>query len=124
MSPSISAVAGMSFFAYALMAVIAMTTAAMIAALVAGLAALGRRAAASAPVTAAATRAPATPAAATPPMIAGEIDPAVIAAIAAAVRMTVGDHRIVWIGEAQPMGGWTSEVRQRHHAQHHPHPSH
>lgn len=117
MSPSISAVAGMSFFAYALMAVIAMATAAMISALVAGLAAIGRRATASA----AAARAPA---AAAPPTLAGDIDPAVVAAIAAAVRMTAGDHRIVWIGEAQPMGGWTSEVRQRHHAQHHPHPSH
>ncbi len=116
MSATTSAVVGMSLFSYAMMAVIAMTTAGLIAALVAGLAAIGRRNEAAAAATVAV--------AASAPPAADGIDPAVVAAIAAAVRMVASDHRIVWIGEAQPMGGWTSEVRQRHHALHHPHPTH
>lgn len=105
-----------SFFAYGLMAVIAMATAGFVAALVAGLAAIGRRAGAAAVP---------TPVAERPPTVAPEaargLDPAVVAAIAAAVQAVSGAGRIVYIGETQPMGGWTGEVRQRHHGSHHPH---
>jgi hypothetical protein len=49
------------------------------------------------------------------------IEPAVVAAITAAVHVVASGHRVVWIGEAQPMAGWTSEVRQQHHGSHRPH---
>ena len=102
-------VLALSLFSYGLMAVIAVATAGMISLLVAGLSAAARR-----PQTVA------TPATATP-VEPDEIDPAVVAAISAAVQATVGAHHIVWIGEAPSAGGWTSEVRQKHHGSHRPH---
>lgn len=113
-TPSPAAVAGMALFSYALMAVIAFATAGLIAALVAGLARLDRRSAAAAAKVAAASTVAAAPR--TTP----GIDPAVIAVIAAAVQSVAGGHRIVWIGETPPAGGWTGEVRQRHHGSHQP----
>lgn len=110
-------VIGLSLFSYGLMAVIAFVTAGLIAALVAGLAKFGERRAAvpaAAKSLAAATPAPA-------PTAIGEIYPGVVAAIAAAVQTVAGGHRIVWIGETPPAGGWTGEVRQRHHGSHNPH---
>lgn len=47
----------------------------------------------------------------------GADDLAVIAAIAAAA---FGSHRVVYIGEARPGSGWTSQARTRHHASHSP----
>lgn len=123
---STATVAAMSLLSYALMATIAMATAGMIAALVAGLAAVQRRrdgaaAEAAAPAVAVAVApAPTRPQAVVPG--AEGLDPAVVAAITAAVHMVAGGHRIVWIGEAQPSAGWTSEVRQQHHGSHRPHP--
>ncbi len=108
-----------SLFAFGLMAVIALATAGFISALVAGLAAFGRRSADAA--AAAAAMAP-EPAPAQP--VAEGIDPTVVAVIAAAIQTVAGAHRIVWIGEAQTMGGWTGEVRQIHHGSHHPHHDH
>lgn len=122
---SLGAVVSTSLFAYGLMAVIAFATAGFIAALVAGLAAVGRRA--ERPVAAVETAAPAVvPAAAPPPTgaVAAGIDPSVVVVIAAAVHAMVGAHRIIWIGETPAMGGWTGEVRQRHHGSHHPHIDH
>lgn len=120
MTGNLPAVIQMSLFSYALMAAIAMVTAGLIAALVAGLASVGRRHAAAAPVAVVAPPPPVVQA----PAPSGRLDPTVVAVIAAAVRAMGGEHRIVWIGEAQPMGGWTSEVRQRHHSSHHPHHDH
>ncbi|NLH82980.1 MAG: hypothetical protein GX458_19365 [Phyllobacteriaceae bacterium] len=111
-----AAVAGISLFSYLLMAVIALATAGLIAALVAGLARLEQRAASTEPVR------PARPVAA--PSIAPGIDPAVVAVIAAAVQSVAGGHRIVWIGETASAGGWTGEVRQRHHGSHQPRHDH
>jgi hypothetical protein len=106
-------VSALSAFSYALMAVIAMATAGLISLLVAGLSALDRR------------RAPAVVAAAAPPPpVSDGIDPAVVAAISAAVQATVGAHHIVWIGETPPTGGWTGEVRAKHHGSHRPHHEH
>jgi hypothetical protein len=120
---SLGAVVYTSLFAYGLMAVIAFATAGFIAALVAGLAAIGRRA--EARVAAVETAAPpAVPATAPAPAAAAGIDPSVVVVIAAAVHAMVGAHRIIWIGETPPMGGWTGEVRQRHHGSHHPHIDH
>ena len=118
---SLGAVISTSLFAYGLMAVIAFATAGFIAALVAGLAAVGRRAA-----TPVAAVEKAAPAAAPPPTdaVAAGIDPSVVVVIAAAVHAMVGAHRIIWIGETPAMGGWTGEVRQRHHGSHHPHIDH
>lgn len=108
----------MSLFSYALMAVIALVTAGLIAALVAGLAAIERRrTAAEASAIGAVVAAPAAAGA-------GAVDPAIVAVIGAAIQAMDGDHRIVWIGEAQNSGGWTSEVRQRHHGSHRPHHDH
>lgn len=108
-----------SLFAYGLMAVIALATAGFVAALVAGLAAFGRHA--EAKVAAAATSAPA-PARTEPahPLETG-LDPAVVAAISAAITAVAGAHRIVYIGETPPASGWIGEVRQIHHGSHHPH---
>lgn len=106
-------VLALSAFSYGLMAVIAMATAGMISLLVAGLSAVGRRGATEAPATAA-----------PPPVASNEIDPAVVAAISAAVQATVGAHHIVWIGETPPAGGWTGEVRAKHHGSHRPHHDH
>lgn len=117
-TPSPAAVAGMALFSYALMAVIAFATAGLIAALVAGLARLDRRSAAAAAKVAAA------PTVSAPPRTAPGIDPAVIAVIAAAVQSVAVGHRIVWIGETPPAGGWTGEVRQRHHGSHQPRHDH
>lgn len=103
-----AAVLGLSLFAYALMAAIAMATAGLIALLVAGLAAT--------------RRAPAAPAVATPAAPSAAIDPATVAAIAAAIRSMPGAHHIVWIGETRPGAGWTDELRRRHHQSHHPRP--
>lgn len=114
---SSAVVVALSLFSYGLMAVIAVVTAGLIALLVAGLSAAGRRAA---PV--AATPAAAAPSAAVPAE--DRIDPAVVAAISAAVHAVAGAHRIVWIGETPPSGGWTSEVRQKHHGSHRPHHDH
>ncbi|MDC7788968.1 hypothetical protein PQJ75_26100 [Rhodoplanes sp. TEM] len=77
---------------------------------------------ADAPAVPAVAHAPAVPA----PAPAGPIlgpgvgadDLAVIAAIAAAA---FGAHRVVYIGEARPGSGWTSQIRTRHHASHAPH---
>ena len=106
-------VMALSAFSFVLMAVIAVATAGMISLLVAGLSAAGRR-----------TQIPTAPVAApvaTPVDAPDEIDPAVVAAISAAVQATIGAHHIVWIGEATSAGGWTSEVRQKHHGSHRPH---
>lgn len=112
-----AAVVGISLFSYLLMAVIALATAGLIAALVAGLARLERRAAAAVP--------PAKVSASTSaPAFAPGIDPAVVAVIAAAVQSVAGGHRIVWIGETASAGGWTGEVRQRHHGSHQPRHDH
>jgi hypothetical protein len=122
---STAVVAAMSLFSYALMAAIAMATAGMIAVLVAGLAALQRRRDDAAAVsTAAAAPAVASTPARPQPVVPGAegIEPAVVAAITAAVHVVASGHRVVWIGEAQPMAGWTSEVRQQHHGSHRPHP--
>lgn len=110
---TITVVLAMSTFSYVLMAVIAMATAGMISLLVAGLSAVERR---RAPV--------AVPTAAPSPIVADDIDPAVVAAISAAVQATVGAHHLVWIGETPSAGGWTSEVRQKHHGSHRPHHDH
>ncbi len=112
-----AAVVGISLFSYFLMAVIAMATAGLIAALVAGLARLERRAATAAAV-------PPAEAPAFAPSIAPGLDPAVVAVIAAAVQSVAGGHRIVWIGETASAGGWTGEVRQRHHGSHQPRHDH
>jgi len=98
----------MALFSYLLMAAIAFATAGLIAALVAGLAHMQRRAAAAAPPVAAPATVPAAPG----------IDPAVIAVIAAAVQCVAAGHRIVWIGETPSADGWIGEVRQRHHGSH------
>lgn len=109
-------VLALSLFSYGLMAVIAVVTAGLIALLVAGLTAVERRR--PAPVAAsAAIPAPAVP-------VEDDLDPAVVAAISAAVQTMVGAHRIVWIGETPSSGGWTSEVRQKHHGSHRPHHDH
>lgn len=108
-------VVGLSLFSYGLMAVIAFATAGLIAALVAGLTRFAARGVQPAPAETGA--APARPA----PSVAPGIDPSVVAAIAAAVHTVAGGHRIVWIGETPPAGGWTGEVRQRHHGSHQPH---
>lgn len=107
-------VLALSLFSYGLMAAIAVVTASLIALLVAGLTAVERRR----PVVAAA--APVPPAA----VDEDDIDPAVVAAISAAVHAVAGAHRIVWIGETPSSGGWTSEVRQKHHGSHRPHHDH
>ncbi|TBW35926.1 hypothetical protein EYW49_15025 [Siculibacillus lacustris] len=109
---------GKSLFSFGLMAVIAMLSAVFIHALVAGLGAVKRRAerrAAPLPV----------PAVATPkPCVAG-IDPAVVAAIAAAVHATLGArHRIVYIGDTAQPSSWTAETRARQHGSHDPHREH
>jgi len=117
---TLAAVAAMSLFSYVLMAVIAMTTAAAIAALVAGLAAVDRRRTVAAEPAAGTPVVPASPAVPAPPAASG-LDPAVVAAISAAIQTVAGGHRIVWIGEAQPSGGWVGEVRAQHHGSHHPH---
>lgn len=44
----------------------------------------------------------------------------IAAAIAAAVVAAIGAHRLVFIGEARPAYGWTSEVRTRLHSSHAP----
>lgn len=119
-APTTAVVIGLSLFSYGLMAVIAFVTAALIAALVAGLTRFGERAAAAASAKAVPAAA-VVPAPQPIPADASGIDPAVVAAIAAAVNVVAGGHRIVWIGEAQPVGGWTGEVRQRHHGSHNPH---
>lgn len=108
-----------SLFSYGLMAVIALATAGFISVFVTALGVLARRAAAP-PPTAVAKPAPAAP----PAAATSGIDPAVVAAIGAAIHSVVGAHRIVYIGEVPPMGGWTGEVRQRHHGSHHPHHDH
>ncbi len=109
----------LSFFSFGLMAAIAVMTAGLIALLVAGLSAASRPRGA---VAAASAPAP-TPASGPVPAEEG-IDPAVVAAISAAVHAVAGAHRIVWIGETPPSGGWTSEVRQKHHGSHRPHHDH
>lgn len=109
-----------SLFSFGLMAVIAMAAAGMIHVLVAGLAALSRRdAARTAPIPA-----PPPPAVTPPPGTPGDLDPAVVAAISAAVYAVIGAHRIVYIGETQPGTGWTAETRLRHHGSHAPHTPH
>ncbi len=112
MTAQASTAVSLALFSYALMAVIAVATAVMIAALVAGLARISRSAA-PAPQ-AAATVPPA-------PIVQAGLDPAVVAVLAAAVQTVASGHRIVWIGETPSAGGWTGEVRQRHHGSHHPH---
>lgn len=102
-----------AIFSYLLMAVIAMLTAVFIHFLVKGLAMFDertRRDSAPPPP-------PAPPKA--PPAakkVAGEIEPSIIAAIAAAVHAMIGAHRIVYIGETSPAGGWMTETRVRHHS--------
>jgi hypothetical protein len=107
-------VLALSAFSYVLMAVIAVATAGLISLLVAGLSALDRRRAPAAVVAAAPP----------PPAVTDGVDPAVVAAISAAIQATVGAHHIVWIGPTPSAGGWTSEVRQRHHGSHRPHHDH
>ncbi|MCE1235957.1 MAG: hypothetical protein LWW93_06325 [Hyphomicrobiales bacterium] len=113
MTAQASTAVSLALFSYALMAVIAVATAVLIAALVAGLA-RASRSAAPAPRPVAAASPPA-------PIVEAGLDPAVVAVIAAAVQTVAGGHRIVWIGETPSAGGWTGEVRQRHHGSHHPH---
>lgn len=112
-----------SLFAYGLMAVIAFATAGFVAALVAGLAAFGRRAEAQAAARTATSSIP-VPEPARPdvaPAATEGPDPAIVAAISAAIQAVVGSHRIVFIGESPAASGWTGEVRQLHHGSHHPH---
>jgi hypothetical protein len=52
------------------------------------------------------------------PMPEAAQDPALVAAITAAVYATIGAHRIVYIGESAPGSSWTAEMRTRHHASH------
>ena len=113
-SPAV--VLALSLFSFGLMAVIAVATAALIALVVAARSAAERR---RAPVE---TARPPEPADTTRDTDA--IDPAVVAAISAAVQATIGAHHIVWIGATAPSGGWTSEVRQKHHGSHRPHHDH
>lgn len=109
----LSAVIAKSVFSYLLMATIAFATAIFISALVSVLARLQKHEAPAAPKTVAkAATAPAG------------LDPAVVAAIGAAVHATLGAHRIVWIGEAPSSAGWTAETRARHHASHNLHHEH
>lgn len=112
MTAQASTAVSLALFSYALMSVIAVATAVLIAALVAGLARLTRPAVA-----------PSRPAAVSPPapIVQAGLDPAVVAVIAAAVQSVAAGHRIVWIGETPSAGGWTGEVRQRHHGSHNPH---
>ncbi len=109
-APTPAAVLALSLYAYALMAAIALLIAGLIGLLVAGIAAIRRAGAGVA----------AEPAAAAPSAINPAIDPATVAAIAAAVRMTIGGHRIVWIGPTAPGAGWADELRRRHHESHDP----
>jgi hypothetical protein len=44
----------------------------------------------------------------------------IAAAIGAAVFAVLGAHRLVYIGEARPGFGWTSEIRTRLHTSHAP----
>lgn len=44
----------------------------------------------------------------------------IAAAIAAAVYAVLGGHRLVYIGEARPAFGWTTEIRTRLHTSHTP----
>lgn len=47
-------------------------------------------------------------------------DPALIAAITAAVYATIGSHRIIYIGASGPSTGssWTTATRTQHHTSH------
>jgi hypothetical protein len=96
-----------SLFSYGLMAVIALLTAVMIRIIVGLLArARGKQVAAS-PVVVSVTPA-------------RDESAAVAAAIAAAVYTMIGAHRLVYLGEARPGIGWTSELRARLHTSHAP----
>jgi hypothetical protein len=96
-----------SLFSFGLMAVIAALTAVMIRVVVGVLARTGRKEVAATPVVVSVTPA-------------RDESAAVAAAIAAAVYTMIGAHRLVYIGEARPGFGWTSEIRSRLHTSHAP----
>lgn len=95
-------------FGYVMMAVIAILAAAFIRLIVVALAQTAKK----------------TAVAPTPVLV--SVTPArdegaeVAAAIAAAVYAMLGAHRLVYIGEAKPGFGWTSEIRTRLHTSHTP----
>lgn len=98
-----------ALFAYGLMAVIAVLSALMIRAIVVILAKTQAKKAAPLP---------------TPVMVsvtpARDENAAIAAAIGAAVFAMLGAHRLVYIGEAKPGFGWTTEIRTRQHTSHTP----
>lgn len=95
---------------YLIAIVIAMAAAALIRGIVALLGRQGHRGA----TTATAVGIPAVATASDP----APVGPEQVAAIAAALHMVIGDHRIVHIEEARKGSGWVAEGRQAHHASH------
>lgn len=97
-----------ALFGYALMAVIAVLSACFIRLIVIALASTAKK----------------TAVAPTPVLVsvtpARDEGAAVAAAIGAAVYAMLGAHRLVYIGEAKPGVGWTSEIRTRLHTSHTP----
>jgi hypothetical protein len=55
------------------------------------------------------------------PASAPRADPAIVAAISAAVYTAIGAHRIVYLAEARRGSSWTTEMRAQHHTSHAPH---
>ncbi len=98
---------GKAAFSFGLMAVIAMLTAVMIRAVVGALASARKKQVVATPVVVSVTPA-------------RDESAAVAAAIAAAVYTMLGAHRLVYLGEARPGFGWTSEIRTRLHTSHTP----
>ena len=103
-----------ALFAFVLMGLVSMLCAALIRAIVMILAAGKGKQLAKAAAAAAAT--PVT-VSVTP---ARDQNKEIAAAIAAAVYAVLGAHRLVYIGEARPAVGWTSEIRTRLHTSHSP----
>lgn len=104
-----------ALIAYGLMAVIAMLCAVMIRVIVVVLASAQDKA-----------KAKMAAAASVPTPVLVSVTPQrdhnaeIAAAIGAAVFAVLGAHRLVYIGEAKPSFGWTSELRTRLHTSHTP----
>lgn len=107
---SITQAFNIALFGYGMMAVIAVLVAVVIRAIVMILARTQtRKKAAGAPTPVVVSVTPAR-----------DESAAVAAAIGAAVYTILGAHRLVYIGEAKPGFGWTSEIRTRLHTSHTP----
>lgn len=102
---------------YGLAFVIAMGAALLIKLIVSVLAFGESRAAAKA----ATATASAVAQAPSPPVMAGDIPPHHLVAIAAAAHVMVGAHRILHIGAASSGRVWSTEGRLAQHNAHHPH---